>query len=181
MPSNESRREYLLTLASTAAAVGLAGCADESGTGTPTANATADGTPTTTPLPPAPAPDFGGHLEDVGNYDGTVTDLRGRDIVTVEVGVTGNGGAFAFGPPAVHVDTGTRVLFKWTGEAGGHTVVSSDDGPLDSGDPVAELGVNYEYTFETDGIYPYHCAPHRSLGMRGAVVVGTDYPTADSA
>lgn len=176
MPSNRTRREYVLTLG-TVAAVGLAGCAEESTT--PAGNSTANGTaasPTETPLP---NPDFDGYLSDVGNYDGTVTDLTGRDTITVEVGVTGNGGSFAFGPPAVHVDNGTEVLFKWTGEGGGHTVVSEGDGPLDSGDAVAELGVNYEYTFETDGIYNYYCAPHEALGMRGSIVVGTDYPTTE--
>ncbi|PSP95209.1 halocyanin domain-containing protein, partial [Halobacteriales archaeon QS_4_62_28] len=28
--------------------------------------------------------------------------------------------------------------------------------------------------------YKYYCAPHESLGMKGAVVVGSDYPTAGS-
>jgi len=181
MPSSRTRREYVLTLG-TAAAVGLAGCADESTTVGGNSTATGTGTATRTASPTETAlstPDFDGHLADVGNYDGTVTDLTGRDTITVEVGVSGNGGAFAFGPPAVHVDNGTTVLFKWTGDGGSHTVVSEGDGPLDSGSAVAELGVNYEYTFETDGIYNYHCGPHEALGMRGSIVVGDDYPTTE--
>ena len=66
------------------------------------------------------------------------------------------------------------------GEGGGHNVVSDSDGPLDSGNPVDTSGVEYEHTFEEDGIYKYYCAPHKSLGMKGAVVVGSDYPTAGS-
>ncbi|PSP82100.1 halocyanin domain-containing protein, partial [Halobacteriales archaeon QS_1_68_17] len=54
--------------------------------------------------------------------------------------------------------------------------VIGEDNDLDSGEPVASSGVNYEYTFEEDGIYKYVCEPHLSLGMKGAVVVGTDYP-----
>jgi len=125
-------------------------------------------------------PDFGGFLDQVGNYDGSVTDATGQDTATVEVGVQANGGAFGFGPPAIHVDNGATVQFEWTGNGGGHNVVSDGDGPLDSGSAVSSAGVNYEHTFEEDGIYPYVCVPHESLGMKGAIVVGTDYPTKSS-
>ncbi|MFC7077512.1 halocyanin domain-containing protein [Haloarcula halophila] len=122
-------------------------------------------------------PDFGGFLDQVGNFDGSVTDATGQDSATVEVGVEANGGAYGFGPAAIHVDNGATVQWEWTGNGGGHNVVSAEGGPLDSGSAVAQSGVNYEYTFEEDGIYPYICVPHQSLQMKGAVVVGTDYPT----
>jgi halocyanin-like protein len=125
-------------------------------------------------------PDFGGFLDQVGNFDGSVVDATGQDTATVEVGVQANGGAFGFGPPAIHVDNGATVQFEWTGNGGGHNVVSDGEGPLDSGSAVSSAGVNYEYTFEEDGIYPYVCVPHEGLGMKGAVVVGTDYPTQSS-
>ncbi len=125
-------------------------------------------------------PDYSGFLDQVGNFDGTTVDATGQSEVTVSVGAQGNGGAFAFDPPAVHVDNGATVLFEWTGEGGGHNVVSDGEGPLDSGDPVSNAGVNYEYTFEEDGIYPYVCVPHEGLGMKAAIVVGTDYPTQSS-
>jgi halocyanin-like protein len=125
-------------------------------------------------------PDFGGFLDQVGNYDGSVADATGQDTATVEVGVQANGGAYGFGPPAIHVDNGATVQFEWTGNGGGHNVVSDGDGPLDSGSAVSSAGVNYEHTFEEDGIYPYVCVPHESLGMKGAIVVGTDYPTKSS-
>jgi len=125
-------------------------------------------------------PDFGGFLDQVGNYDGSVADATGQDTATVEVGVQANGGAFGFGPPAIHVDNGATVQFEWTGNGGGHNVVSDGEGPLDSGSAVSSAGVNYEHTFEEDGIYPYVCVPHEGLGMKGAIVVGTDYPTKSS-
>jgi len=125
-------------------------------------------------------PDYGGFLDQVGNFDGSTVDATGQDTVTVEVGVQANGGAYGFGPPAVHVDNGATVQWEWTGEGGGHNVVSDGDGPLDSGSTVSQAGVNYEHTFEEDGIYPYVCVPHEGLGMKGAVVVGTDYPTQSS-
>jgi halocyanin-like protein len=125
------------------------------------------------------APDYGGYLDSVSNFSGpaSTVDATGQDSVTVEVGVQANGGAYGFGPPAVHVDNGATVQFEWTGEGGGHNVVSQGDGPLDSGSAVASSGVNYEHTFESDGVYNYYCAPHQGLNMKGSVVVGTDYPT----
>ncbi len=124
-------------------------------------------------------PDYGGYLDPVGNFSGpgSTVDATGQDTVTVEVGVEANGGAFGFGPPAVHVDNGATVEFEWTGEGGGHNVVSDGDGPLDSGSAVSSAGVNYEYTFEEDGVYNYYCAPHQGLNMKGSIVVGEDYAT----
>ncbi|MFB6309428.1 MAG: halocyanin domain-containing protein [Haloarculaceae archaeon] len=121
-------------------------------------------------------PDYGGWFNGVSNFDSTV-DKTGSSEVTVEVGVPNGGQPFGFGPAAVHVDTGTTVKWEWTGEGGGHNVVGQGN-DLDSGSTVAEPGVHYEYTFEESGIYKYYCAPHQSLGMKGAVVVGDDYPTA---
>ncbi|GCF13136.1 hypothetical protein Harman_10710 [Haloarcula mannanilytica] len=164
-----SRRGFLRTAAGATAASAAAGTAtaqEETGT----SGGGGGGGP----------PDFGGFLDGVGNFDGSVTDATGQDTATVEVGVEANGGAYGFGPAAIHVDNGATVQFEWTGNGGGHNVVSDGDGPLDSGSAVSSAGVNYEHTFEEDGIYPYVCVPHEGLGMKGAVVVGTDYPTQSS-
>ena len=93
--------------------------------------------------------------------------------MTVGVGTEGNGGFFGFDPPAVWVDPGTTVRFEWTGVGGGHNVVS-EAGPadLDSGDPVADAGVHYEYTFEEAGLNTYYCVPHLALGMKAGIAVG---------
>jgi halocyanin-like protein len=98
--------------------------------------------------------------------------------VTVLVGAQGNGGAFAFSPAGLWVDPGTTVEFRWTGEGSAHNVVA-EEGPaaLDSGDPVDDQGVLYDYPFEENGITDYYCAPHRGVGMKGAVAVGDDVPT----
>jgi len=122
-------------------------------------------------------PDFGGHLDDANGFDGTVVDRTGQETVTVTVGVGEH--TYAFDPPAVHVDNGTTVEFEWTDKGGSHNVVSDGDGPLDSGSPVGDPGVHYEYDFEEDGIFNYSCLPHQGVGMLGSVVVGTDYPTID--
>lgn len=117
-------------------------------------------------------PSYDGWFDGVDNFDGTV-DMTGEDSVEITVGAQGNGGAFAFDPAAVRVSPGTEVVWRWTGNGGGHNVVSDGDGPLDSGELVAEEGTTYTYTFEEEGTYKYVCEPHVSLGMKGAVVVGT--------
>jgi halocyanin-like protein len=122
-------------------------------------------------------PDWGGWLDGV---DGGYEDLRGESEVTVQVGASGNGGAFAFSPAGVWIDPGTTVMWEWTGEGGGHNV-AGEEGPasLDSGSAVDTTGVEYEFEFteEHAGITKYVCQPHRSLSMFGAVAVGGDVPT----
>ncbi|MFB6297553.1 MAG: halocyanin domain-containing protein [Salinirussus sp.] len=119
-------------------------------------------------------PDFGGWLDPVTNFDSTA-DRTGQSEATVEVGVEQGGGPYGFGPAAIHVDNGATVKWKWIGEGGQHNVVHTEGG-FES-DLFSEPGTHYERTFEEDGIYNYYCRPHKSLGMKGAVVVGTDYPT----
>jgi len=116
---------------------------------------------------------FDGWLDDVGNYDGSVTDATGQDVVTVEVGADGNGGTFAFAPPAVRVDPGTTVTFEWTSNT--HNVLveaQPDGGGWEGVEAIEDSGFTHEFTFETEGTYKYYCEPHLSVGMKGVVVVG---------
>ena len=122
----------------------------------------------------APEPDYGGYLDDVSNFS-SLQDLRGESSVTVTVGAEGNTGNFAFGPPAIHVDPGTEVVWEWNGEGGSHNVVH-EEGDYES-ELTAEEGFTFSHTFESDGMWKYYCQPHKSLGMKGVVVVGTDYPS----
>ncbi|WP_224332413.1 halocyanin domain-containing protein [Haloprofundus halobius] len=119
-------------------------------------------------------PDYGSWLSGV---DGGTEDMRGESEVTVEVGADGNGGAYAFAPAGVWVDSGTTVTWEWTGEGGGHNV-SVQGGPGDyTSETHSSSGATFEYTFEESGISEYQCDPHASLGMKGAVAVGDDVPT----
>lgn len=112
------------------------------------------------------------------NYDGTLVDRRDRDTVTVDVGTQGNGGAFAYDPPAVVVSTGTTVEWSWTGEGNPHNVeaepdeqIGESDYEFSSGEAVGGSGVQYTHTMDRAGVALYHCEPHLSLGMKGAVAV----------
>jgi halocyanin-like protein len=110
------------------------------------------------------------------NYDGTVLDRRDEDAVGVDVG-TGDTGT-EFDPVAVAVSVGTTVRWEWTGEGGEHNVeaepddqIGESDYEFSSGEPVDETGTVYERTLEESGVALYHCEPHLSVGMKGAVVV----------
>jgi len=118
----------------------------------------------------AAQPGFGGWMDDVGNYS-EVTDATGQSEVTIGVGTEGNGGNFAFGPPAVQVDPGTTIVWEWTGEGGQHNVQSEEGADFES-ELSAEAGFTFEQTFEEEGVIKYFCQPHLSLGMKGVVVVG---------
>jgi halocyanin-like protein len=113
-------------------------------------------------------PGFDGWMENVGNYDGVV-DETGSDEVTVAVGAEGNGGAYAFDPPAVRVSSGTTVVWEWTGQGAQHNV-AAEGGGFES-DLSSEEGFTFEHTFSESGTYKYVCTPHRTLGMKGVVVV----------
>jgi halocyanin-like protein len=62
----------------------------------------------------------------VDNYT-EVVDRRGLSTVTVAVGAAGNGGVFAYDPPAIRIDQGATVTWEWTGEGGSHDVVAVDE------------------------------------------------------
>ncbi|ELZ32532.1 halocyanin [Halogeometricum pallidum JCM 14848] len=107
-------------------------------------------------------------MDDVSNFGG-VADATGAERVTVDVGAEGNGGAYAFDPPAVRVSPGTTVVWKWTGRGGSHNVVA-EGGSFES-DLSAEEGYSFEHAFERSGAFEYVCEPHEAMGMKGVVVV----------
>jgi halocyanin-like protein len=118
--------------------------------------------------------EYGDFFSDVDNYDGTTENLTGQESVEVEVGAQGNGGTFAFAPPAVRVSPGTTVTFTWTSNT--HNILLEDQPEESSWEghaPIENTGFTLEHTFETPGVYTYYCEPHLSLGMKGAVVVGS--------
>ncbi|MEF8812652.1 MAG: halocyanin domain-containing protein [Halovenus sp.] len=135
---------------------------------------------------------YGGWLAEEGTWDGVTLDARGVDEVSIDVGADGNGGSFAFAPPVILVDPGTTVRWVWTGAGGAHNVVHVNpdvDSLTDSGNfdqlvfnsqevheptQIDEPGFTYEFTpAEGDeGAYPYVCIPHRSLEMKGVLVIG---------
>lgn len=150
-----TRRTLLAGAAGVVAASLVAGCSSsERGTHGDDGGNGGDGDPTVDEW-----------LSDTENYDAVVNRTE-TGTVTVNVGARGNRGSNAFDPPAIRVAPGTKVVWKWVD--GYHNVVDRA-GTFESGDP--EQNATFEQTFENAGTTLYYCEPHRSIGMKGAVVV----------
>lgn len=108
---------------------------------------------------------YGDWFTNANNFDGTV-DHTDKDETTVQVGAAAG---FAFDPAAIRVETGTTVVWEWTGE-GGHHDVAEEDGAFES-QLVDEEGHTFSHTFDETGLYRYVCNPHKNNGMVGAVQV----------
>ena len=130
----------------------------------PGSNRTGSGAPLVDP----DAPVLNEWFADVPNYRG-VMEWTGFDEVRVRVGV---GDGFRFGPAAIRVSPGTRVVWEWTGLGGSHNV-ASDDIALES-PYFVDAGSTFEHVFETSGTHRYYCAPHLAVGMKGAVLVADE-------
>ncbi|MGZ0746313.1 halocyanin domain-containing protein [Haloparvum sp. AD34] len=113
------------------------------------------------------AADYGGWLDGVDGYEGTV-DYTGQDEVTVTVGA---GDGLSFDPVAILVDPGTTVVWQWSGQGGQHNVVDQD-GAFES-ELMGEEGHTFEHAFESEGTFKYFCNPHKAVGMKGVVAVGS--------
>lgn len=149
------------------------GAATETGTGTGAATGTGGagtGTSATSGNGSGGTQAVDSWLSDVDNYDGTIEDETGQSTESIDVGASGNGGNFAFDPPAMRISTGTTVTWEWTGEGGAHNVVD-EDGSFSSGAPQQGSDIEYQRTFDSPGTVRYFCEPHRSLGMKGAIIV----------
>jgi plastocyanin len=75
-----------------------------------------------------------------------------------------------FAPAAVRIQPGQAV--EWTNEGATAHTVTANDGSWDSG--TIDPGATFTRTFDTPGVYPYHCRFHGAPGhgMTGTVVVG---------
>jgi amicyanin len=74
--------------------------------------------------------------------------------------------SFAFSPSELKISVGETV--KWTNyDSVKHTVTSDTGNELDS--QLLSKEEIYSHTFNTKGIYEYHCTPHPS--MKGKIIV----------
>lgn len=160
-----------------ASALGVAGCSgSEAGDGTPPSQ-TGTRTPDETP-----SPESTDEMEatETPRETASPTPTRTptptpRPAVAAEVAV-GAGGAFRFDPDRVTVAAGDTVRWVWAAQ--GHNVrpgsvpAGADWTGTAGGDgDTFDAGHVYTHGFEVAGTYDYYCAPHRSAGMTGTVVV----------
>ena len=90
----------------------------------------------------------------------TITNDGSKTTISLSI----SNSTFSSTPVSIH--TGDSVT--WTNkDTIDHTVTSTDNGPLDSGN--LSKGQSYTYTFQTPGTYTYHCSYHSF--MTGTVTV----------
>lgn len=176
---NKYTRRRVLQVTGATVAVGLAGCATGNGDGDGTDGGSDGGRPSGEDYPAIDGwlteTEVGGSAD---NYDDLLRDRRDRDTVSVNVGAAGNGGDFAFAPPALVVAAGTEIRWSWTGRGGLHNVeaipneqLGESDYTFSSGEPVDAEGVQFTRTLDEPGVALYHCEPHLSVGMKGGIAV----------
>ena len=105
-----------------------------------------------------------------GDSDGNESDGDGSDDADATITIRED----AFDPRRLEVDEGTTV--EWVNETDtDHTIVSgrfreqSEEWNLEIG---VESGGNGVHSFDSSGIYEYHCDIHGAQSMCGVVLVG---------
>ena len=106
----------------------------------------------------------------VAGATGTATAQEGNSSSGGETVAVGAGSGLSFDPEELTIAPGTTVTWEWTGQGGAHNVVA-DDGAFDSGDPEDGDDITFSHTFPDTGEFPYHCVPHREVGMVGTIIV----------
>lgn len=78
---------------------------------------------------------------------------------------------FAFVPDSIAVPAGATVTWVNCEDVGvePHTTTSDTTGIWDSSE--FSTGARFSHRFPATGAFPYHCTPHRDLGMVGRIVV----------
>ena len=97
----------------------------------------------------------------------TFTDITGQNKITIEIQ------NIAFTPQKVKISKGTTVT--WSNLDNFDHTVNTDSHPahtyfLDQNSKTLANGNTYSVTFETPGIYLYHCTPHAGT-MTGQILV----------
>ena len=73
------------------------------------------------------------------------------------------------------INTGDTVRWEWI--SGFHNVVNGFPGDPDedtifnSGPPTSDAGTFFEYTFNDEGVFGYHCEVHEDIGMISFITV----------
>jgi len=132
---------------------------------------------------------------------GAATPARAQEGSTRTVEMTDD---LVFDPDEIAVTPGTTVVWDNVGNIGHSVTAYEEDLPADAeffasggfetedaarsaysaGDPDSgdiAGGETYEYTFETEGTYPYFCIPHESVGMLGTIEVSEDAGATEGA
>ncbi len=76
-----------------------------------------------------------------------------------------------FSPESLNIMTGDTVIWLNKGHVEHTTTSGADYKPDGKWNANIVPGASYSRAFNEAGIYPYFCAPHEDMGMKGVVVV----------
>lgn len=100
---------------------------------------------------------------------GAVRTTKAQESPTIQMITEGD--TYYFDPIGLFIEPGTTVTFE--NAAGSHNSVSyADRIPSEASEWSTPVGETATVTFEEVGTYDYYCAPHKTLGMVGRIVVG---------
>ena len=77
-----------------------------------------------------------------------------------------------FSKEVVYIDVGDTV--EWLPKNEGHNVEFLRGPNMNSLPESSEVDAFHTITFDTSGVYLYHCEPHGNMGMLGLIIVGND-------
>ena len=85
-----------------------------------------------------------------------------------------------FSQEIVRINVGDTVFWKATDK--GHNVqfISKNGVPEGVEKFKSKIGKDTEFNFTIPGIYAYWCVPHKTMGMIGFIIVGSDLSNLDS-
>jgi serine/threonine-protein kinase len=169
-----SRRRFVIGTGAAAATGALAGCSGNGGGNGGNGNGNGGNGGNGNGGGSGPVGKVNTYLSDneANLYEGSLEDHTGESEVTINVGAGDNG--FSFSPSGIQVDTGTKIIWEWTGEGGGHNVQPNGDTDFEgfgTEEIVSEAGHTVEATFEESGAALYVCIPHQAQGMFGGIAV----------
>ena len=78
-----------------------------------------------------------------------------------------------FSKEVAYIDVGDTI--EWLPKNEGHNVKFLGGPNISSLPQSSEVDAFHSITFETTGVYLYHCEPHGNMGMLGLVIVGNDF------
>ena len=78
-----------------------------------------------------------------------------------------------FSKEVAYIDVGDTI--EWLPKTEGHNVEFLGGPNMSSLPTSSEVDAFHSTTFDTSGVYLYHCKPHGNMGMLGLVIVGNNF------
>lgn len=195
MRDDTTHRRRFLTLTSTLAAAGVAGCLGGNGTGN---GSDEDGHDDGDDHDDTDDHDDGNDHDDAddhddagnGDHEHDTEHVVGHPEEHVTVEMMSMDGKEHFIPHVVHIEVGGTVTWELVDDLEAHDTTAfhplynkplrlTDEDEHWQSPEISEQGGTWEKTFEVEGVYDYFCGPHWEDDMMGRVIVGHPHHDTD--